>query len=266
MEEKKKNNLVWLLITLIIVVITTSIVLFYNHANKNKNVVVQNEKLSTNSLSENELYARNAKIKDYIKSIYPLATINDSYETVIFPTFNTIEEANKDWILSVAYKNIIKNKEDAYVSKTELEKSVNDLFGKLNLNIEEYLKQENGFSKYNDKYVWLGQEGSIGVFSDYLIKSMKEISNNTFEVEIVECINEGIWTEEGEVGKRLVDINGNKLQEIMYDETTEFNDYIENYIKDYLENNSNKLSTKILTIKYNKDNNQYHIISCEKNK
>ena len=81
------------------------------------------------------------------------------------------------------------------------------------------------FESYDGKYTWLGQEGSIDTFSEYLIKSIKEISNNTFEVEIVECIEESIWDEdEGVVGKEILDINGNKLKEIMYDETTESND------------------------------------------
>lgn len=259
MEEKKKNNLVWLLIILIIV-ITTSIGLVYNHANKNKNVVVQNEKLSTNSLIENELAAKKEKIKDYIKSIYPLPTINDSYETVVFPTFNSIDEANKDWILAVAYNNIVKNREDLYVYITELETMSNKLFGKVNFNIEEYLKQENGFANYNNKYVWLGQEGSVGVFAEYLIKSIKDISNDTFEVEIVECIEEGIWEEdEGEIGKKLLDINGNKLKEIMYDETPESNDYMKNY----LEENSDNLPTKILTLKYNQNDGKCFIVSSK---
>ena len=259
MEEKKKNNLVWLLIILIIV-ITTSIGLVYNHANKN--VVVQNEKLTTNSLSENELATRNEKIKDYIKSIYPLPIVESTYENVTFPIFNTIEEANKDWILSVAYNNITE-KEEGYVDKIELEMMTNELFRKVNINIEDYLKEGRGFYNNNGKYYWLGQEGGIDTFSDYLIKSIKEISNNTFEVEIVECISEGIWTNEGEVGKRLIDINGNKLEEIMYDEATESNDYIENHIKDYLEKNINKLPTKILTIEYNENDGRYFILSSK---
>ena len=258
MEGKKINYSVWLVIILIIVLIITTIILVYNEVNENNKVLGQNEKININSLSENELYTRNERIKDYIKRIYPLPTVEYTYETITFPTFNSIEVANKNWILTVSYNNIIRNREDGYVYKTELETMVNDLFGKLDLNIEEYLKEGMSFESYDGKYTWLGQEGSIDTFSEYLIKSIKEISNNTFEVEIVECIEESIWDEdEGVVGKEILDINGNKLKEIMYDETTESNDYTKNYLQE----NNNNLPTKILTLKYNQNDGKYFIIS-----
>ena len=258
MEGKKKNNSVWLVILLIIVLIITTIILVYNEVNENNKVLGQNEKLSSNSLSENEIYTRNERIKDYIKRIYPLPTVEYSYETITFPTFNTIEEANKDWIITVAYDNIRINRDEVYVYRTELETMINTLFGKINFNIEEYLKEGNGFENYEEKYAWLGQEGSLDAFSQYLIKTIKDISSNTFEVEIVECIEKPIWEEdEGIVGREILDIKGNKLKEFMYYDGTEYNDYI----KEYLEKNSNNLPTKVLTLKYNQNDEKFFIIS-----
>ena len=129
MEGKKINYSVWLVIILIIVLIITTIILVYNEVNENNKVLGQNEKININSLSENELYTRNERIKDYIKRIYPLPTVEYTYETITFPTFNSIEVANKNWILTVSYNNIIRNREDVYVYKTELDTMVNDLFG-----------------------------------------------------------------------------------------------------------------------------------------
>lgn len=257
MERKNKNTSVWLLIILIIVLIITAIVV-YNKVNENNKALVQNQELSDNSLNENELYARNERIKDYIKNIYPLPTINNSYETVTFPTFNSIEEANRNWILAVAYSNIVTNREGIYVDKTELETMVNTLFGEVNFNTEESL-EENGFANNNGKYEWLGQNGTVSTYSGYLIKTIKDVSDNTFEVEITECIEEPIWTDEGKIGVKILDINGNKLKEIMYDETPESNDYMKNY----LEENSDNLPTKILTLKYNQNDGKCFIVSSK---
>lgn len=258
MEEKKNNNLVLLVIVLIIALIITTTILVYNEVSENNKALVQNKKTSSNELSENELYARDEKIKDYIKKIYPLPTVEYSYDTITFPTFNSIEEADKDWILAVAYNNITINGEVVYVDRTELETMTNTLFGKLNFNIEEYLNEGNSFENYEEKYAWLGQAGSVDASSEYLIKSIKDISNNTFEIEIVECIEEPIWKDdEGVVGRKIFDINGNKLKEFTYYNGTDYNDYI----REYLEENINNLPTKVLTLKYNQNDGKYFIIS-----
>ena len=240
--EIKTKSPMWLVILIAILVIALGCEFAYCINNRKQNQ-------DNNIVSEQE----KNNIINYISKIYPVPKMETTGEFgFFFPIFNTIGNANKEWIWSTAYINSINT------TKEELESSAIKLFGNSigKWNDDESYYENLGFVKNgNNEYEWVGQNGdSRG--AEYIIKSINKIENNKFQIEIVEGIVDA-FTEEKVIEVR--DINGNELGKIATNEITADN----KKVIDYLNENKDNLPAKILTIEYNTNNHLYHIISSQ---
>lgn len=259
----KKTITIIIGIILVIAVIVTGIIAIKSTDKKVEYDLppVVNESKEANEITGNnieEAKEPSQSIEEYIESIYPIK----AGESI--PVFENINEADSYWIWSTAIKNCGTKEMGAIgFKKKDAIKNAKRLFGS---NIPDFPENNDellsnfdiDYSEENDIYSWIGNSSSIADTSYYIITSQNR-ENNQYEVEIAEYIVYE-WSEPYVLIK---DLDGNTLANFRFNVDYTGNDDLEVLIKDFIDNNMDKLNKKILTIKVDIKNGLYNIVSVK---
>lgn len=239
----------------------------------NKNASIQSENLTiktgnANTDSKTTIELENAtetekkQIEEYIAKIYPISPCDSGKD--YFEEFSSIKNANQEWIWSTTLRECSedKNSSNYYNSDiNEINETAKKLYGeevgKLPVEkINEELNYDLYIEKIGDNYEYMGNHISGEDSTEYKILTIKK-ENTLFKVELVQYSihhwSDGIWISSVNPYKKLKNISE-------LDDNIDM-DKINKQIDNYINNNIDKLDKVELTIEYDKDSIQYHVIS-----
>ena len=184
----KKVSISLISILIIIVIIIVAIVLKDRKSTDEENALNIIE--DNNEIFENEIKdvgKEKISIEEYVESIQPVR------EGDTFPTFDSIEDADRYWIWSTSLEYGGKTEMGkTYAKKKEILEAAKKLFGSSVSDFpeseEELANIDIKYSTANKAYSYIGNERSIPKNSFYKILSKNEIQKDIFEVEIAEYL------------------------------------------------------------------------------
>ena len=274
-NEGKKISLTTFILSLIIMALICGILIYliWTGAIGNKNTeneisTLKEENTKTESQTPKTTQVDNAKteevtnkekeeIEKYIEKIYPISPCDSAKD--YFEEFSSIENANQMWIWSTTLRECAEDKrdDDYYNSNiNEINETAKKLYGKTVGELPIDKLDELLITKNGNMYNYIGNHLSGEDSTDYRILSIKK-ENSLFKVELVQYSihhwTDGIWISRVAGKGKLKDIS----EGIENVDTSE----VDKSINDYIDNNIDKLDKVELTIEYDKDNMQYHVIS-----
>ena len=268
-QEGKKISLTTYILSLIIMALICGFMVYiiWTGAIGNKNseqevTVAKTEKLTTedpkiekNEKEEEVTETEKTQIEEYIAKIYPIPSATYS---VVLEEFNSIKNANQEWIWSTAIKNCeTSSVKEPAGNVSEINKSARKLYGTGVGNFPEDDYENLSIIKENDVYYWLGANASIPNSGQYRITNINK-ENGLYKVEVAQCILyywEHVEIMDIKRNTLKVIVNENDLENISFD--------VDKAIEEYIDNNIDKLAKVELTIEYDKDNIEYHVISIK---
>lgn len=244
---KNKMGVLILLITIFIALIMIfGLVYSLSDKNNNDDILEENPIQEIDmTVSEDELYM----LSDYIKDIYPLSAETPK----ALPIFNSIENADKEWIWTVAVREALDANEtiDNFTYSNKIDESAQELFGNAVGSFKE-LYDEAKFELFEEnKYGWLGANASVTSEVRYEIAATGQYNEN-FYVKIVEYKYNDLPD-----GKNISSLDNELLLKIedLENESAEIEEYINNHM--------NELEAKQLVFEYDKENESLKIISSQ---
>ena len=185
-----------------------------------------------NSLAKSDVTVEEInQIEEYIDKIYSYKEITG----VSLPIFEKIQDADEKWIWGIVRKNI----DDYEINKTQIENTINNLFGR-NLN-KEFPNEGTELITYNEeKQKYITKELQIDAIKDSFYIQKIEKDKDTYLVKIVEYVLD--YTDES--GKKVVikNLQDEVIKELNQKQVTE------EIITDIVKQNINKFSKKQVTI------------------
>lgn len=274
-KEGKKISLTTFILSLIIMALISGILVYFittdaiGNKNDDKEEVItsktedtkiENFKVETEkeSLKDEETITEKEieEVKEYIEKIYPISPW-DSKDNYL-QEFTSIKNANQEWIWSTTLRECSEDKSGSYYNSDidEINETAKKLYGESvgELPIDKLDNLQMG--KIEDEYHWFGNRISGEDSTEYKVLEIKK-ENSLFIVELIQYRvhhwSDGTWISNVSGEEKLKDISENN-------ENIDINE-IKSKIDEYVDNNIDKLDKKELTIEYDKDSMQYHIIS-----
>lgn len=218
-----------------------------------------------------------AQIQIYLDEIYGWKITYDE----ALPEFKNINEANEEWIWDRVQQKLQKydNPDETYAfTYTQIEKATKYLFGdklkkEFPIDGTEFLRYDEEIKKFLASGFGLGEE------DDCFIILTATKNGKKYTIEIIEYIEDHVNVHEAFENEEakgyefyIKNLNGEIVKTYwaeFYNEYIDNEEYItiedrEEEIKQYVLENKDRFSTKIIKLELNKNTNLLHIISSKK--
>lgn len=261
MEEKKQGVSLGVVIILAVIGLFMGIVFYMYFKDLSANKLVRGFELNLKSIEvnnqdNNTSSNSNGDIETFIDKIF----LGNGLTKEALPEFNNILEADKSWMFSMLYYDLVTNDSLKYTyTYEEVQEELNNIIGK-NTSIQFPQEGTDKIMKKEDKYI-VAPSGLIATsFEGYTISNIG-ISNGNYIVSINEFKYQ---ISEDNANYNFIDKTGNVIKSYsVSDNTKEDWNVIEEEMKDYVRNNQDKFVKKDITIMKEKDTGNLNIVSVK---
>lgn len=261
MEEEKQGVSLGVVIILALIGLLMGAVLYMYFKDLSANKLVRGFELNLKSIEvnnqdNNTISNSNGDIETFVDKIF----LGNGLAQEALPEFNNILEADKSWMYSILYYDLVTNDSLKYTyTYEEVQEELNNIIGK-NTSIQFPQEGTDKIIKKEDKYI-VAPSGLIATsFEGYTISNIGILNGN-----YIVTLNEFKYQiSEDNINYNFIDKTGNIIKTYsVSDNTKEDWNVIKEEMKDYVKNNQDKFVKKDIIIMKEKDTGNLNIVSVK---
>lgn len=261
MEDKKQGVSLGVVIILALIGLFMGAVLYMYFKDLSTNKLVRGFELNLKSIEVNNQDNNTSNnsggdIETFVDKIF----LGNGLTQEALPEFNNILEADKNWMFSMLYYDLVTNDSLKYTyTYEEVQEELNNIIGK-NTYIQFPQEGTDKIMKKEDKYI-VAPSGLIATsFEGYTISNIGILNGN-----YIVTINEYKYQiSEDNSNYNFIDKTGNVIKSYSASDNTKENwNVIEEEMKDYVKDNQDKFARKDITIMKDTNKGNLNIVSVK---